>query len=94
MATSTSSEIKIALNMKVRKIFLLLAIFIFLSTFSLFLQSYLIPVDAPNNKYPITFTDAAQQQLVLKFYQRMLPRVLISVRLAGRCRYCCYDYQD
>jgi PKD repeat protein len=30
-------------------------------------QSYLIPVDAPNNKYPITFTDEAQQTLIIEF---------------------------
>src|SRR5665811_1627534 len=30
-------------------------------------QSYLITVDAANNIYPITFTDLAQQTLILEF---------------------------
>src|SRR5664279_4039766 len=66
MKTSISAVIQNTLNMRARKIFALLTIII-LSTSSLFSQSYLIPVDAPNNKYPITFTDAAQQTLILEF---------------------------
>jgi hypothetical protein len=34
---------------------------------SLYSQSYLIPVNAPSNIYPITFTDLAQKTLVLNF---------------------------
>ena len=66
MATSITSEIKNTLNMKASKLFTLLTILI-LSTSSLFSQSYLIPVNAPANQYPITFTDAAQQTLMLEF---------------------------
>ena len=36
-------------------------------TVTAFSQSHLIPVDAPANKYPITFTDIAQNTLVLEF---------------------------
>ncbi|MCK9629845.1 MAG: hypothetical protein M0R37_14815, partial [Bacteroidales bacterium] len=66
MTTSTTSENKSTINMKASKVSSLLAIFI-LSTITLYSQSYLIPVDAPNNKYPITFTDVSQQVLVLEF---------------------------
>ena len=30
-------------------------------------QSYLIPVNAAGNKYPITFTDEMQQTLIIEF---------------------------
>jgi gliding motility-associated-like protein len=53
-------------RMGARKIFILLIFFI-LTSVNLLAQSYLIPVDATNNKYPITFTDAAQQTLILEF---------------------------
>jgi hypothetical protein len=66
MATSSISEIKSIHNMRARKLFALLALS-FLSTFTLFSQSYLIAPDPPNNIYPITFTDAAQQVLILQF---------------------------
>lgn len=63
--------------MKERKLISLLTILI-LSTCSLFSQSYLIPVNAPLNQYPITFTDAAQQQLVLYFIKNVTPGANIS----------------
>ncbi len=49
-----------------------------MSTCSLFSQSYLIPVNAPLNQYPITFTDVAQQQLVLNFTKNVTPGANIS----------------
>jgi hypothetical protein len=66
MATSIFSGNQKELDMKASKLITLLAILI-LPTSSLFSQSYLIPVDAPNNIYPITFTDAAQRVLILQF---------------------------
>jgi len=77
MTTSIVSEIKNTLHMKARKLFSLLTIFI-LSTISLYSQSYLIAVDAPTNKYPITFTDVAQQRLVLTFIKNVTPGANIS----------------
>src|SRR5450759_4244849 len=66
MAPSPTPEINNAITMQARKLLTLLTIFI-LSTSSLFSQSFLIPVNAPANDYPITFTDAAQQMLLLEF---------------------------
>ena len=77
MATSTFSEIKNMNNMDAKKLFVFLSI-IFLSSYSLFSQSYLIPVNAPLNQYPITFTDVAQQQLVLNFSKNVTPGANIS----------------
>ncbi len=77
MAASKSSVIKNTINMKARKLISLLTILI-LSTCSLFSQSYLILVNAPLNQYPITFTDVAQQQLVLNFTKNVTPGANIS----------------
>jgi len=66
MATSPTLERNNATAMQARKLLSLLTILI-LSTSSLFSQSFLIPVNAPANNYPITFTDAAQQILILEF---------------------------
>jgi hypothetical protein len=65
MATSTLSEIKNTINMKARKLFALLTMFV-LSTISLFSQSYLIAPDPPNNIYPITFTGSSPK--FFKYY--------------------------
>ena len=77
MAMPTNAEFNNTINMKARKLITLLTITI-LSTFSLYSQSFLIPVDAVNNKYPITFTDAAQQKLVLYFTKNVTPGANIS----------------
>ena len=66
MATSPTLEINNATTMQGRKLLSLLTILL-LSTYPLFAQSFLIPVNAPANKYPITFTDAAQQVIMIEF---------------------------
>lgn len=50
----------------IRKVHFLLIIFI-VSSLNIFSQSYLIPVNAPSNRYPITFTDVDQQVLIVEF---------------------------
>jgi hypothetical protein len=44
-----------------------IALFLLLFSGVLYGQSHLIPVNAPANKYPITFTDIGQQNLILEF---------------------------
>ncbi|MCK4630889.1 MAG: hypothetical protein KAT40_05565, partial [Bacteroidales bacterium] len=47
--------------------FLAVISFTALTAFNLYGQPTLIPVDAPNNQYPITFTDANQKVIILEF---------------------------
>src|SRR5450759_4360574 len=77
MAPSPTPEINNAITMQARKLLSLLTILI-LSTSSLFSQSFLIPVNAPANNYPITFTDLAQLKLVLYFTKNVTPGANIS----------------
>ena len=66
MATSFFQGIKKTLNKRAKGFFATFVIVLMTFTFAS-AQSYLVPVDAPNNIYPITFTDAAQQVLMLEF---------------------------
>ncbi len=47
-------------------------------------QSFLIPVDAASNTYPITFTALTQQRLTLTFTKSVVNGANISSLLFGR----------
>ena len=66
MATSIFHETKKILTLRAKGFCAAFVIVLMTFTYAS-AQSYLVPVDAPNNIYPITFTDAAQRILILEF---------------------------
>ncbi len=78
MDTSISFEKIILVRMTPPKKLSVLLIFFLLTTVSLFSQTFLINVNAPLNQYPITFTDFAQQKLILTFTKNVTPGLNIS----------------